>query len=411
MPMLPNNWLLQPISEFGDIVTGTTPSTKREEYYGGPYKLISPADLNDSKYVATSHRLITDKGLSVSRILPRDSILVGCIGNVGKTALTADEMSASNQQINAIICNKSHSPHFVYYLMVSARSLFEKTAVKTTLPILNKSNFRRIELPVPPLPEQKAIAHVLSTVQLAIEKQAEILRTLAELKRALMNQLFTHGTRGEPTKQTEIGKMPESWPLKRIDDVFETQLGKMLSEKARRGKTPLPYLRNRNVQWGCIETDDLAYMDFDQREATKFRLRKGDLLVCEGGVVGRAAIWKGEIEECYYQKALHRLRPKNTEVTNEFLAYWLSYAFELTNIYGITGASSTIAHLPEITLKALRVPIPGGGEQDKIVRIFGAIDSKIELVEKKKSKLELLFRTLLNELMTGRIRVNISKFK
>jgi type I restriction enzyme, S subunit len=97
---------------------------------------------------------------------------------------------------------------------------------------------------------------------------------------------------------TEIGRLPASWHIKRLAEVFETQLGKMLSQKAHVGNSPKPYLRNKNVQWGRIEVSDLLYMDFDDRESEKFRLRAGDLLICEGGEPGRAAIWNGALMEC-----------------------------------------------------------------------------------------------------------------
>jgi type I restriction enzyme S subunit len=103
--------------------------------------------------------------------------------------------------------------------------------------------------------------------------------------------------------ETEIGCLPATWLVHRLGEVFETQLGKMLSQKARVGNSPKPYLRNKNVQWGRIDVTDMLYMDFDDREIEKFRLRPGDLLVCEGGEPGRAAIWDGALVECFYQKA------------------------------------------------------------------------------------------------------------
>ncbi len=266
------------------------------------------------------------------------------------------------------------------------------------------------ELPLPPLPEQKKIAHILSTVQRAIEAQERIIATTTELKKALMQKLFTEGLRGEPQKETEIGLVPESWTLIPIGELFETQLGKMLSPKAKVGTSPKPYLRNKNVQWGCIGTDDLLSMDFNEREAGKFRLAKGDLLVCEGGEVGRAAIWNGGLEECYYQKALHRLRPKNSQISNEFMAYWMMFSFLLKNIYGVTGTRTTIAHLPEIKLKPLLVPVPSAEEQQAMIDALTIFDQKIENHLRKLKTTQDLFRTLLHELMTAKIRVHELEF-
>ena len=116
--------------------------------------------------------------------------------------------------------------------------------------------------------------------------------------------------------ETEIGYLPKTWQLQRLGDVFETQLGKMLSQKAHGGDAPRPYLRNKNVQWGSIDTSDMLQMDFSEREKAKFLLRSGDLLVCEGGAPGRSAIWNGTINECYYQKALSKRGRSVANCTN-----------------------------------------------------------------------------------------------
>jgi len=125
----------------------------------------------------------------------------------------------------------------------------------------------------------------------------------------------------DPLVETEIGTIPSSWELRQFGEVFDVKLGKMLSQKSRVGDSPLPYVRNANVQWGKVEVCDLLVMDFTDDEQERFRLRPGDILICEGGEVGRTAIWRGEIEECYYQKAIHRARPLNGRMDNEFLMY------------------------------------------------------------------------------------------
>ena len=271
---------------------------------------------------------------------------------------------------------------------------------------VNGSILSDLVVPVPPKIEQERIAEVLGTVQQAMEQQERLIRSTTELKQALMQKLFTEGLRGEAQKETEIGAVPESWEVKPLGDLFDAQLGKMLSPKARRGSTPLPYLRNKNVQWDGIETDDLHLMDFDDREAAKFRLKAGDLLICEGGEVGRTALWKDQVEVCYYQKALHRLRPKHGRMRPEYMAYWMRFAFQMNNIYGVTGTRTTIAHLPEIKLLPLLLPLPSLDEQDDIVRAIDQVDKKLTLARKRMTTLQDLFRTLLHELMTGKVRVN-----
>ena len=164
------------------------------------------------------------------------------------------------------------------------------------------------------------------------------------------------------SKSTEI---PHGWRVVSLGEVCDVQLGKMLSPKSKQGTRPIPYLRNANVQWGRFELGDVSEMDFSEHEESKFLLRRGDLLVCEGGEPGRAAIWNGEIERCCYQKALHRIRPLNEAIDPHFVMFrlWLgAFAGEFTD----QNAKTTIAHLPEVRLVKLPLALPSLNEQQRI---------------------------------------------
>jgi type I restriction enzyme S subunit len=218
-----------------------------------------------------------------------------------------------------------------------------------------------------------------------------------------MEYLFKHGANGEATKLTEIGEMPQNWQMVRLGEVFITQLGKMLSPKAKVGKSPKPYMRNANVQWGYVDCSEVFKMDFDERESKKFRLEHGDILVCEGGEVGRTAIWRNELPECYFQKAIHRLRPRNGQILPTFFLYHMERAFLYENIYGVAGTETTIAHLPQDKLVSMFIPKPSLEEQQVITQILKACDACILTLQREIKLLEELFRALLEELMTGRL--------
>jgi type I restriction enzyme S subunit len=140
-----------------------------------------------------------------------------------------------------------------------------------------------------------------------------------------------------------------------LGSIADIQLGKMLSPNAKTGHSAFPYLRNLNVQWGRIDTVDLAHMDFSAREREKFSLRKGDLLICEGGEPGRCAVWQGTVPDCYYQKALHRVRPHEGVADSEFLYLWIRNQAEV-GAFKDQNAKTTIAHLPLVRLEQLLVP-------------------------------------------------------
>lgn len=162
-----------------------------------------------------------------------------------------------------------------------------------------------------------------------------------------------------------MSEMPSGWVQVPLGQVATSQLGRMLSASRETGDHPKPYLRNRDVQWGHINVDELPVMDFGPNDAARFLLRPGDVLVCEGGEVGRAAIWHGQLSECYYQKALHRVRT-SAALLPEFLLYLLEY-YARTRAFERYTSGSTIAHLPQEDLRNLPVPIPPAGSQERIV--------------------------------------------
>ena len=115
--------------------------------------------------------------------------------------------------------------------------------------------------------------------------------------------------------------VPEGWTKQTVGTLFDVQLGKMLNKAAKERSPQEPYLTNFNVRWGTFDTSKFNSMFFSDKDKEKFSLRVGDLLVCEGGEVGRCAIWEEEITPCYYQKALHRLRPKGSVIPQYFQLY------------------------------------------------------------------------------------------
>jgi len=255
------------------------------------------------------------------------------------------------------------------------------------------------------LTEQKSISRVLATIQEAIAGQEELISKLKELKRGMMQHLFTHGTKGEQTKLTEIGEVPESWEVVMLGKIADIQQGKQVSKKNRIGNNQKPFLRTANIFWNKIDLSVLDKMNFSLNEEKKFKLNYGDLLVCEGGAVGRTSMWKDEMSDCYYQNHLHKVRV-NENMDSSFLLYWLNYALEFTEIYFGRANNTTIPNLAKSKLQQFEIPFPDIKEQNNISSILISIDQKIESVQDKLLVYQNLFNTLLHELMSGERRVN-----
>jgi type I restriction enzyme S subunit len=162
-----------------------------------------------------------------------------------------------------------------------------------------------------------------------------------------------------------VTDLPEGWSYTTLGDIADTSLGKMLDRGRESGQHLHPYLRNVNVQWGRIDQSDVLMMDIPPDQKERFRLRDGDLLVCEGGEIGRCAIWPGGDEYMAFQKALHRVRPRGG-IDPRYLRYLLEH-FSLCGVLARWSTGSTIKHLPQEQLKQLPVPLPPLAEQRRIV--------------------------------------------
>ena len=193
--------------------------------------------------------------------------------------------------------------------------------------------------------------------------------------------------------------MKHGWPLKKVGELFDVQLGKMLSPRAKEGDQ-FPYLANFNVQWGKFDLGNVKSMHFTESEKEKYALKQGDILMCEGGEVGRCAIWNERSTNFYFQKALHRLRPKDKNTINPyFMCIYMEYITTNNGVTKIVGETS-IAHLTREKLCALKIPCPPKNQQDKIDKTIGTWDAAIEKTERLIAAKEKQFKWLLKRLIS-----------
>ena len=188
---------------------------------------------------------------------------------------------------------------------------------------------------------------------------------------------------------TSYGNIPLGWENPPVYARYSVQLGKMLNEKRITGAHLAPYLRNVDVQWNRINTLDLPEMDFNKEDREHYSLRIGDLLVCEGGEVGRTAVWNGELLECFFQKAIHRLRPITQKDEPRFFRYFMRMAVDRGDF--TANAASTIQHLTAEKLRVVRYPAPPRETQRAITDYLDRETARLDaLVAAKERVLALL---------------------
>lgn len=187
-----------------------------------------------------------------------------------------------------------------------------------------------------------------------------------------------------------LGKIPAHWAVAPVYARYEVALGKMLDGKRVTGEFSARYLRNIDVQWDAVNTEGLPEMDFAPWERDRYGLQPGDLLVCEGGEVGRTAIWSGAIDQCFYQKAIHRVRPRSSHEQPRFFFY-LMYTLAKRGVFVAGGNANTIDHLTAVQLRHYRLPFAPLGEQSAIAAFLDRETARIDaLVAKKELLIELL---------------------
>ena len=339
------------------------------------------------------------------KLAEKGDILMSVRAPVGATNL-CNSQSCIGRGIAAIRANGIHRD-FLYFYLKKIETYIDSLGSGAIFKAINKSQLA--ELPINeasiPLPEQKKIAHILSTVQRAIKAQEQTIQTTTELKKALMHKLFTEGLRNKPRKQTEIGPVPESWEVVELGDLLTIAQYGMSVKGSPEGNYPI--LRMTNQVDGQIVGRKLQYVEINNGDFEKFKIERGDILFNRTNsleLVGRTAIF--DIEgDFVFASYLIRLRTDENKLNPFFLNCYFNTDEIQTRLKSIATRAVSQSNISATRLKGFPVPNPGLDEQEEIVAHAKALDRKLAVHRGKLEQLQDLFRTLLHELMTAKTRV------
>jgi type I restriction enzyme S subunit len=402
---IPDTWTLTRIEELAETLrAGGTPSRKKKSYFGGDIPFAIIEDITGcGTYLESTKQTITKEGLEASSawIVPEGSVLLSMYATIGATAINTIPL-ATNQAILAIIPKSTCHPEFLCYCLRAHKRNLAQLNVESTQKNVNKGIVSAFRLPLPPLQEQKSIACILSTVQRAIETQERIIQTTTELKKALMQKLFSEGLRGEPQKETEIGLVPESWEVVELGEIAKIERGKF-SHRPRNeprfygGEHPF-------VQTGDVSNCDGIIRSFTQTLneeglAISKMFPAGTILITIAANIGFTGIL--EFASACPDSLIGITPHKN--VHTQFLNYYLiTQQPEMDRL----APKGTQKNINIQFLKPWLVPLPSLEEQIQISDAFSATNRKIRLATANRTSLRELFLTLLLELMTAKIRVH-----
>jgi len=303
---------------------------------------------------------------------------------------------------------------FLYFYLLTQFEILNSQTTGSTIPHVNKTLFFNLPIPLPHLPEQRAIAHVLRTVQRAKEATGRVIQATRELKKSLMRYLFTYGpvpieeADRVSLKETEIGLLPEHWEVVRLGEVADIKGGKRLPKghKLSDRPTPYPYIRVVDFKDGSVDKTNLKYLTPQDYENIKqYTISSRDVYISIAGTIGLVGIVPPELDGANLtENAAKIVLRDQAKVDPHFLVYFLASEIGQEQILIRTTKTSQ----PKLALARIRqipIPYPSAGEQQEIARILKVVDKKLQAEEARKQGLEELFKTLLHNLMTGKIRV------
>lgn len=347
------DWSLSSLSKISSIITGNTPSTSNREYYDGEFLFVSPADIQENRYIEKTKTTLTANGFSKCRHIPENSVLFVCIGStIGKVAQNK-VICATNQQINAVIPQKGYSSDFLYLQLERLAPNIKLNAGVQAVPLINKTEFGKTLLNTPVYIEQTKIASFLSAVDEKISQLTQKHELLSQYKQGMMQKLFSQQIRFKADDGSEFGE----WEEKKLGDIcLHFQSGKTITSASisENGEYPV-YGGNGLRGYTNTYTHDGIYA----------------LIGRQGALCGNINLVTGKNFISEHAIAVQTKKDSSTE----WLSRWLDF-MQLNRF----SESSAQAGLAVNKLVKFDIFVPCLEEQTKIANFLSAIDQKIEVV-------------------------------
>ena len=321
--------------------------------------------------------------------------------NLDLVLLSSIAIIKPKENLHSDYCAYVLKSHFVFQQIVGSKR-------GTGLRRIILQDLKRVKLPLPPLPEQRKIAEILSTVDLAIEKIEYAIEKTQRLKKGLMQELLTKGIGHKQFKDTEIGRMPKEWNIVRISDIADVKGGKRLpkGQKLVNSKTPYPYIRVLDFKDMSADVSKVHFLLPETHKSIRqYTISSNDVYISIAGTVGIAGVIPSELDNANLTENAAKLCNLQN-ITKEFLAYFLNSRVGQSQISIYLGK----AQQPKLALfriEKIRLPLPSLSEQQKITEILSVVDERLRFLRKRKDRLENVKKGLMNELLTGKKRVRL----
>ncbi len=402
-------WFDITIESIGEVVTGGTPSKEDIGYWGGDFVWVTAQDFKE-KYIHDSVLKLTEKGKDKSRVIPKNSVLVTCIASIGLNGINKVEC-ATNQQINAIVCNSLNYYEFVYYAILKNITRLKNMAGQTAVPIISKSVFEKFTIQKPQKStEQQKIAFCLSSLDEIITAHSQKLELLKEHKKGLMQNLFPQVGEKVPKLRFKEFEGDGEWSLKQlgIDKLIEIKgrigyRGYTIDDIVNKGEGAISMSPSNIDENLMLNFEKSTYISWDKyEESPEIILNEGfTVLVKTGSSYGKAAYIKNLIEKTTINPQLVVLKPKKI---NSYFMYLLVTNSAVQKQIQETVVGGAIPTLSQDSISKFEVLVPKPKEQKKIADCLSSLNDLIIAQTQRVEQLKLHKKGLMQGLfpvMTG----------
>lgn len=423
--LLPESWKLAKLGNYCKLLGGF--AFKSEDYSKDGILIVKIGNLQNgtielNKESTFFPQIKINESLRKFALKEGDVLIALTGATTGKTAIVPKifENSLLNQRVGKFEIFDNRLDYLFTRFYVSTEYFqkgIQNNILQSAQGNVSPKQIENLPIPLLPLPEQQKIAHVLFAIQEAIEKTQTLVNALKELKKSLMNHLFTYGpvsldeTENIKLKDTEIGKILEEWDVMELKNML-TKIQYGLSIRAEK-EGEYPILGMNHLKAGKIEASSIKYINLDNNIFEKFKVDKRDLLFNRTNsidLVGKTSIFNLE-GDFVFASYLIRLKFDTSFTSPEFINYYFNREDVQKELKKFASRGVSQSNISASKLKTFKILCPPLSVQDKIASILAGVDEKIEKVENKKEALEELFKSMLHNLMTAKIRVNDLEIK
>ncbi len=411
MTNLPQGWEVKKLGEIGEIVTGSTPSKSNLDFYGKDYPFFKPSDFEQGYFLENAGDNLSKLGFDKARQLPPKTILVVCIGSLGKVALTR-VIGSCNQQINAIIPHKNIIAEYIYYYCISSKfqSILFSKAPQTTLAIFNKTEFSKLEIIYPKdIKEQERIVGILDESFAKIDESIKILEqdllNLDELMQSALQKAFN------PLKDNakENYKLPQGWEWKSLGEISNLIQNGFAASKNNEIPSGYVHLRTHNISTdGNLNFDTLIKIKREFIKEKQSFIEKNDILFNNTNsteLVGKTALVTQNYNYAF-SNHLTKIKLKN-QYNSKLVVFY--FVLLLKNKYFEKICHQWIGQsgINIDKLKKIQIPLPPLKEQEQIAEhldfVFKKAKALKELYTKELQDYEELKQSLLDKAFKGEL--------